>query len=68
MGGVARYMISEMFQETFTEEDLYVSITVDEFLFKGYYVPFMKELAELKGVDELLPQHTFGLYYNVRDD
>jgi hypothetical protein len=64
MGGTARYIMSDALSQ-FPDESLYVNVNVDEFLFGGYHVPFIKELEELSG-EALLPNQTFGLYYNVR--
>jgi len=58
-----RYILSEILA-LHPKEGLYVNVTVDEFLFGGYYVPFMKELSEMSG-EVLLPNNTFGLYYGV---
>lgn len=63
-GTAARYMVSETISEQFPDEDMYVQITVDEFLFGGYYVPLIAELSALRG-ETLMPNNTFGLYYGV---
>jgi hypothetical protein len=60
-GPAARYIVNEILTD-FEEEEIYVHCTVDEFLFGGYYVPFMAELSAMKG-ETLLPNNTFGLYY-----
>ncbi|ODN04769.1 Lysosome membrane protein 2 [Orchesella cincta] len=56
-----RYVISETVAEH-PEEQLYVNLEIGELTFKGKYLPFMKDLSELKG-EEVLPDNTFGLYY-----
>jgi hypothetical protein len=46
------------------EERVFIQRTVDEMLFKGYYVDMMESVSGLLGY-KLLPNDTFGLYYGV---
>jgi len=53
-----------MYIETF-EEKVFLQRTVDEMLFKGYYVDMMESISGVLGY-KLLPNDTFGFYYGVR--
>jgi len=64
MGTFARSILSEIFNDQYKDEKLYVKRTVQQIVFGGYYVPFIKELSNLMG-QSLLPNNTFGLYYGV---
>ncbi|XP_035712600.1 lysosome membrane protein 2 [Folsomia candida] len=51
-----------MMLEFLADEQVFVQKTIDEMLFKGYYVDFMEDFAKFIGY-KLLPNDTFGLYY-----
>lgn len=53
-----------MMLEFLADEQVFVQKTIDEMLFKGYYVDFMEDFAKFIGY-KLLPNDTFGLYYGV---
>ena len=46
------------------EVSVFVSKTIKELLFDGYYDGLIQDLSKLKGED-VLPNNTFGLYYGV---
>ncbi|CAL8137071.1 unnamed protein product [Orchesella dallaii] len=58
---LTRYVISDVLAG-YPEEQLYINLEIGELTFKGKYMPFMKDLSELKG-EEVMPDNTFGLYY-----
>lgn len=61
---MTRYVVQHTLNENYPDEKLYFSRTVGELLFSGIYIPFAKDFSELKG-EEVLPNNTFGLFYNV---
>lgn len=62
-GTFARSMMLEYLEPY--EETAFIQRTVEEMLFKGYYVDFMEDFAKFLGY-QLLPNNMFGLYYAVR--
>ncbi|CAL8137069.1 unnamed protein product [Orchesella dallaii] len=62
-GGAARMVIQNVLLTEFPETEPFHSLTVDEFLFKGQYLPFIQSLSETKN-EQLMHNHTFGIYYN----
>ncbi len=57
---VARSLVAEYL----ASEPIFVTKTVDEMLFKGYYVDMMHQLSSFSGY-KILPNDTFGLQYGV---
>lgn len=64
-GTVARSLAFETMREDHEDEPVFLRLTVREFLFEGYCVPFMKTMSDLSG-EQLLVNNTFGLYFNVK--
>lgn len=57
-------MLRSVLAEYLVAEPIFVTKTVDEMLFKGYYVELMEHLSGLTG-QTLMPNNTFGLQYGV---
>lgn len=61
LGALPRFVLQQTMQQ-YPDTGLYLHTTVGQLLFGGIPLPFMKDLAEMKGED-ILPNHTFGLMY-----
>lgn len=65
MGTLYRYIVTDVLKEH-PSLQLYLYTTVGEIMFQGIYLPFLKDLSEMRGDGEpILPNNTFGLYYGV---